>query len=164
MTDDEIEAWRARQEAKSQRSRYFTSLESAAAQSQLSPRARAKAKAPKRAVASTQIRPTHTPAPGPRAGRAENCASCGCGLRPKRALAADYPGTVKNFKRGMCKTCYMREAPVRITPCSVCGRPTRPSGTPLELAPGSVLERNGTGMCLSDYRAANGGRVGTRRK
>ncbi len=164
MTDDEVEAWRARQDAKSQRSRYFVDLEQTAALSQLSPRAQAKAKAaaPKRAPA--QIRATHAPAPVQRAGRAENCSTCGHALRPKRGLAADYPGTVKNFKAGMCKTCYMRQAPVQITPCRICGRPTRPSGTPLELAPGSVLERMGTGLCLADYRAENGMPVGTRRK
>jgi DNA-directed RNA polymerase subunit RPC12/RpoP len=42
--------------------------------------------------------------------QAENCIDCDRQLRPRRARAADYPGTVEHRGEGRCQTCGIRRA------------------------------------------------------
>lgn len=41
------------------------------------------------------------------------CNSCGKGVRPQRALASEYPGTVKGESTSLCQHCAEKERAVR---------------------------------------------------
>lgn len=74
------------------------------------------------------------------------CERCGRDMRPQRALAADWPGTVSRSSTKCCQACKNAEAngtgPLQIgrfkagTKCSTCKRPMRPNGTVTKLYPG----------------------------
>lgn len=92
------------------------------------------------------------------------CARCGVAVRSRRAKPSDFPGTVIEQARRLCKTCYnmsitdgtledypLQNAPVSVMKCRHCTVLIRPQGSTLKQYPGSVI-RAGRGLCSACYR------------
>lgn len=155
MTSDEVEAWRQRQEAKSAKRRYFADLEAKAAESLLraprtpKPKAEPKERAPRKRA--PRILADHVQERPGRAQQFTHCATCKRPMRPKRAKAEAWPGTVRQYRGPYCWVCYNidgHQPRIDAMPanCVVCERPLRRAGVPASERPGTVCHA-GRGYC-----------------
>ena len=100
--DTDLDAWRARIEAKRERTHALWASNEAARESQ---RGRTVRPVP----APT---PATKPAPRPSrkaSGATKPCPGCHRPTRPSKTNLADYPGTVQRFQGGMCHACWNAE-------------------------------------------------------
>ena len=137
--------WAALQ-AKRERNAYFLGLE--------------------RAAQEALYRPTPKPKQD-RTTRAASCAGCARPFRPNRALARDYPGTVRHEAGNRCKPCKLKAdgrvrkigAPrVWGDACVRCERKFRPWGAKHTDHPG-MPRHEAHGMCSMCLKRAKKERV-----
>lgn len=146
----DVDAWRARIDAKSSRARYFERLDQDVIAASARPK---RAPKPPRAERERPARPAKVRAPRPSPVRP--CPGCGRLTRPSSVKLEDYPGTTIRVREGRCRPCSRgdvgqeRRDPVR--PCATCGRMTRPSSLRAADYPGTVT-RPTTDLCVTCAR------------
>lgn len=144
MTEDEIERWRARQDEKAAKQRYFSGLERTAFEVRVNPKKAKKV----RQRAEPKPRQRVTVSPARRLTPPTHCITCGRKMR--RSHEELTPDTIRYGGLGKCSTCYSKPyAKARVKPpanCTVCDRPMRYTGQRLEDHPGTV-KHVGNGMC-----------------
>lgn len=158
-TRTDVEAWRARIEAKRADAARRRELDAAAAKAPVRPLPAALREKP-----APKPRPRTEPKPrAPRAPRSTGpavrpCVQCDHPTRPVNARADEHPGTRRRRSGGLCNLCYtggpkprperqpkpQRSRPPAVRPCVTCDRPTRPGGSTAEQHPGTLLRANAT--------------------
>jgi hypothetical protein len=147
MTEDQLIAWRQRQEGKAAAQRRFAKLEVEAAVSQVEARRRKPQPAPKRPVALAEPRrstTTYVRVARPCEG------TCGRMVRPPKSRLADFPGTAKGARVGLCETCHGNGPKRRKTP-STCVRCEGPLYRRRDEPRDGARRHAGRGLCTRCY-------------
>jgi hypothetical protein len=164
-THTDVEAWRARIDAKRAEAARRRALDAAAAAAPARPLPRAlrvkPAPKPPRTPRVAASKPVRERPPAVRP-----CVKCQHPTRPANARLDEYPGTRRRRAGGVCDPCHTGRPPraerqpkartarpPAVRPCTDCGRLTRPGGSTAEQHPGTLVRANG-GQC---HTCANGG-------
>jgi hypothetical protein len=144
MTDEELDAWRARRDEKAAQQRHFAELERLAYEQRVNPKKAAKAARVTQALLPRRVKVT----PAKRLTPPTHCITCGREMWRSHEGARE--GAIKYGGGGKCSTCYSRpyaaERAKSPESCVDCGRAMRHTNQRLEDYPGTV-KHSGHGRC-----------------